>query len=75
MGKGYLALITATIYDCDENRTTTIRTMCYAMSFTEAMQQVEDYFGNELETVHVELLDCVPYMTEDMFNHIRKYSL
>lgn len=74
-GKDYVALIIAKVYDESENETFTVRTMCFADSFTSAARQVEEYFGNELEGLSIELLDCIPHMTEDMFNQIRERSL
>lgn len=70
----YLALITATIYDDNTGETDTVRTMCYATSFSRAAVWAEDYFGNTLETLHIELLDCIPVLNEEIFEYIKMYS-
>lgn len=67
--KRYTAIITATILVFDNEET-----VCAAIpsnTFTEACEIAEDYFGKDLLSIHIELIDT-PLITfsEDIKNKI-----
>lgn len=73
--KNYTALITAEVYDEDNNRTSPARVICYVDNFVQAAEYAEAYFRDEIEKLHIELLDCVPNFSEEIFDYIRSQSI
>ena len=43
-------------------------TLLYGKNFTEIMRQVEDYYGDQLENVYIEIFEdgCRWHITDDM---------
>lgn len=68
----YPALVKVTFWDDDSMKEDI--TLLYGKNFTEIMRQVEDYYGDLLENVYIEIFedgyrwhitdDMIPYMKE-----------
>lgn len=60
------ALVKVTFWD-DDNMKEDI-TLLYGKNFTEVMRQVEDYYGDQLENVYIEIFEdgCRWHITDDM---------
>ena len=69
------ALVKVTFWD-DDNMKEDI-TLLYGKNFTEVMRQVEDYYGDQLENVYIEMFDegCLWHITDDMIPDMKERLL
>ena len=65
------ALVKVTFWDDDSMKEDI--TLLYGKNFTEIMRQVEDYYGNQLENVYIEMFEdgCRWHITDDMISDMK----
>ena len=49
----------------DENQIKTDNCLIYADSFVEAAQQIEDYYGKEIESLSIQMFDIGVWRVDD----------
>ena len=69
------ALVKVTFWDDDSMKEDI--TLLYGENFTEIMRQVEDYYGDQLENVYIEIFDegCRWRITDDMIPDMKERLL
>lgn len=69
------ALVKVTFWDDDSAKEDV--TLLYGDNFTEIMRQVEDYYGDQLENVYIELFEdgCRWHITDDMIPNMKEMVL
>ena len=69
------ALVKATFWDDNSTKEEVI--LLYGKNFTEIMRQVEDYYGDQLENVYIEMFDegCLWHITDDMIPDMKERLL
>ena len=69
------ALVKVTFWDDDSMKEEVI--LLYGENFTEIMRQVEDYYGDQLENVYIEMFDkgCLWHITDDMIPDMKERLL
>ena len=60
----------ATVWNSDENKEEINHGVTFAGNYTEAMSNIESYYGDELITIKVTMLEESPvYVLEDCLTH------
>lgn len=69
------ALVKVTFWDDDSMKEDI--TLLYGENFTEIMRQVEDYYGDQLENVYIEIFEdgCRWRITDDMIPDMKERLL
>lgn len=69
------ALVKVTFWDDDSMKEDI--TLLYGENFTEIMRQVEDYYGDQLENVYIEIFEdgCRWRITDDMIPEMKERLL
>ena len=71
------ALVKVTFWDDDSRKEEEDITLLYGKNFPEIMRQVEDYYGDQLENVYIELFEegCRWHITDDMIPDMKERIL